>query len=111
MARKRKGSVNLSAAIRDYLKVNPSAGPTEAATAISEQVGKKVSPTYVSNIKSISKEKPKKLRRGRRPQGAAVTSQAVHKNGGIDLVTIAQARALVGRIGADTAKQLIDVLA
>ena len=36
MAKRRKGGVNVSAAIRDYLEANPDVGPTEAAEAISK---------------------------------------------------------------------------
>src|SRR5262245_24459863 len=105
MARKRKRKVNVSKAIRDYIKANPSVGPTEAAAAITKQVGKTVSPTYVSNVKSISKDKqPKNGRRGRKPGQSAVAVPA-HKNGSVDMVTIAAMKELVGRVGADTAKQ------
>jgi hypothetical protein len=114
MARPRKNGVNVSAAIRDYLKSND-VGPTEAAAAISKQIGKKVTPTYVSNIKALMSAKPKKKGRrgrkpGRKPGSAAVTARA-HSNGSVDLATIAAVKELVGRVGVSTAKALIDLLA
>jgi hypothetical protein len=115
MARKRKAGVNVSQAIREYLKANKDVGPTEAAKAISEQVGKTVPATYVSNIKSTLNGAPKKKgKRGRKP-GRRMTSAApvarAKNNGHVDLVTIAAMKELVGKVGADTARQLIDLLA
>jgi hypothetical protein len=110
MAKRRKGGVNVSAAIREYLDANPDVGPTEAAEAISKKVGKNVSPTYVSNIKSISKDKPaKKGRRGRKPGRAAATARA-SKNGSVGLGTIEAVTKLVKELGSKTAKRLIDML-
>src|SRR6266850_7048169 len=108
MARPRKNGVNVSAAIRDYLKANADVGPTEAAAAISKQIGKKVTPTYVSNIKTLMSAKPKKKGRrgrkpGRKPGSAAVTARAAHSNGSVDIVTIAAVKELVGRVGVSTA--------
>src|SRR5262245_57378456 len=111
MAKKKRSSgVNVSAAIREYLDANPTIGPTEAAEAISKKVGKKVTPTYVSTIKSMSKEKSvKKGRRGRKPGRAAASGQA-GKNGAVALSTIETVTKLVKDIGAKTVKQLIDLL-
>jgi hypothetical protein len=112
MAKKRAGGgVNVSATIREYLQANPAAGPTEAAEAISKQIGKTVSPTYVSNIKSLSNTTPKSRRRGRPPGARSRQASAVTKNGSIDLATIEAMKAIVGRVGTTTAKRLIDVLA
>jgi hypothetical protein len=115
MARKRKNGVNVSAAIREYLKANPDVGPTAAAEAISKQIGQNVSPTYVSNIKSMSNGAPKKRgRRGRRAgrrAGRMAVAGRTAKNGNVDLVTISAVKELLGRVGADTARQLIDLLA
>ena len=52
MARKSKSGVNVSEAIREFLKANSGVGPTEAAATISKEIGQKVSPNYVSNIKN-----------------------------------------------------------
>jgi hypothetical protein len=110
MAKRRKGGVNVSAAIRDYLQANPDVGPTEAAAAISKQVGKKVSPTYVSNIKSTSKGGPaRKGRRGRKPGRVAAGARA-SKNGSFSLGTIEAVTKLVKEVGSKTAKRLIDMM-
>jgi hypothetical protein len=115
MARKSKNDVNVSQAIRDYLKANKEVGPTEAAKKISEQIRQTVSPTYVSNIKSTMNGAPKKKgRRGRKPGRKATSAAPIARaksNGHVDLVTIAAVKELVGKVGADTARQLIDLLA
>jgi hypothetical protein len=116
MARPSKNDgVNVSAAIRDYLKTNADIGPTEAAAAVSKQIGKKVTPTYVSNIKTIMNGKPKKKgRRGRKPgrkAGSAAITARAHRNGSVQLATIEAMKAILGQVGADTAKQIIDLLA
>src|SRR5262245_54037525 len=110
MAKRRKRGVNVSAAIRDYLDANPTVGPTEAAAAVSQQVGKKVSPTYVSNIKSLNQGKKSKAgRRGRKPGQPAGTAGA-SKNGSVGLDAVASVTKLVRDIGAKTVKQLVDLL-
>ena len=112
MARRK---VNVSAAIRDYLKTNAEVGPTEAAAAISKQIGKKVTPIYVSNIKTLMSAKPKKKgRRGRKPgrkTGSAMVTARAHSNGSVQLATIVAVKELLASVGADRAKQLIDLLA
>ena len=108
--KKRSRGVNVSAAIREYLDANPNAGPTEAAEAVSQKVGKKVSPIYVSNIKSMSNAKPsKKGRRGRKPGRPAATARA-GKNGAVGLSTIETVTKLVKDVGAQTVKKLVDLL-
>ena len=71
MARPKKGGVNVSAAIKEFLKANKNVGPTEAAAAISKQVGKKVTANYVSNIKGLMNGGPKK--KGRKPKKVVET--------------------------------------
>ena len=108
-----KRKVNVSEAIRTYLTDNPDIGPKEAAEAISKQTGKKVSPIYVSNVKSMMKKGAKKGRRGRKPglksKGVAVV---VSSNGAhtYDLPTIEGMMKIVKRIGRDAAKRLADLL-
>ena len=101
MARRK---VNVSAAIKEYLAKNPSTGPTEAAKAISEAIGKKVPPSYVSNIKGTMGKSKKK--RGRKPGKKAAHSA----NGSIDLATLEAMKGILGKVGADTARKMIDVL-
>jgi len=113
MARKRRG-VNLSEAIRTFLKDNPDIGPTEAAAIISKQVGKKVSPIYVSNVKSLSKGKAKKSgRRGRKPGPkpavATISSTSRETNHTFDIPTLEGLMKIVRRVGKDTAKRLMDL--
>jgi hypothetical protein len=114
MARKSKSGVNVSQAIRDYLKTNEGVGPTAAAEAISKQVGKTVSPTYVSNIKSTmngaSKKKSRKARKPGRKAGSVIASRW-GSNGTVELKTIATVKELLASVGADKARQLIDLLA
>ena len=115
MAWKSKNGVNVSQAIRDYLKSNKDVGPTAAAEAISKQIGKKVSAIYVSNVKSnMNGATKKKGRKGGKPgrKTAHVTvAVRTRPTGNIDLATISAAKQLIGRVGADTAHQLIDLLA
>jgi hypothetical protein len=118
MARKSKNGVNVSQAIRDYLKANSDVGPTAAAEAISKQVGKKVPATYVSNIKSTmnggSKKKGRKVsKRGRKAGSAAVTAKvhAPGSNGSVQVATIIAVKELLASVGANRAKELIDLLA
>lgn len=56
--------VNKSAAIREALKANPDKGPKEIAEIMGKQ-GVKVTPLYVSTIKSTMGKK--KGKRGRKP--------------------------------------------
>src|SRR5437879_6488253 len=114
MARKSKSGINVSEAIRKYLKANKGVGPTAAATAISAEIGQKVSPTYVSNIKGTMNGAPKKKGRkerkpGPKPGRVAVTARAA-SNGTVELATISAVKDLLGRVSADTAKHLIDLL-
>jgi len=114
MARKRKNGVNVSQAIRTYLMANSDVGPTAAAEAISKQVGKKVSATYVSNIKSTMNGATKnKGRKGRKPgrKAASATVVKASSNGTVELKTIVAVKELLASVGADKAKQLIDLLA
>jgi hypothetical protein len=101
MARRK---VNVSAAIKEYITKNPSVGPTDAAKAVSESLGKKVSATYVSNIKStMGKSKQKS---GGRKQKATHSA-----NGSVDLASLAAMKELLAKVGADTAKKMIEILA
>jgi len=98
-----KRRVNVSEAIRSYLKANPKVGPKDAAAAISKDIGKKVTPIYVSTIKSNMKGKGKK-KRGPKPGRA-------HQNGksGLDLQMIEGFMAMVRRMGKENAKRLMEL--
>ena len=108
MAKKRR-SVNVSEAIRTYITANPDVGPKDAAAAISKETGKKVSPTYVSNVKSTMKGKgKKKTRHGHKPGPKADHARQSGK-GGLDLPTIEGFMAMVRKVGKATAKRLMDL--
>jgi hypothetical protein len=115
MARKGKGGVNVSAAIRNYLEANKDVGPTAAAEAISKELGRKVTSTYVSNIKStMSGGGKKKGRKGRKPgpKTARISPAArASSNGTVELKSIVAVKELLVSMGADRAKELIDLLA
>jgi len=115
MARKSKNGVNVSEAIRDYLKANKDVGPTAAAEVLSKQLGKTIPPSYVSNIKSsMNGGGKKKARRGRKPgrKRAKVTiASRTSSNGTVELKTIVAVKELLDSVGADKARQLIDLLA
>src|SRR6185369_5637525 len=104
---KRRGP-NVSAAIKEYLAKHSDVGPSDAAKAISAEIGKKVSPTYVSNIKTtMAKGSGKKKRRGRKAGLKAVSHSA---NGSVDLASLAVMKELLRKVGAETARTMIDVL-
>jgi hypothetical protein len=108
---KRKG-VNVSAAIRDYLKEHGDEGPKAAAAAISKQLGKTISPTYVSNVKSLMKGKGGGgKKRGPKPGRKKQMASGVAANGSVDLLTLEAVKEIVRRVGAENAKRLIDILA
>jgi arginine repressor len=67
MAKKQKA--NKTQAVRDYLKTHPKAMSGEIATELNKQ-GIKVTPNYVSNIKT-------KLKKSRKPRKAAKQTQIV----------------------------------
>ncbi len=106
MARKK---INVSAAIKEYLTANPTAGPTEAAKAISGIVGKKVPASYVSNVKfTLAKGAGKKKRRGPK---ARMKRAAAAMNGSIELAALLAMKELIAKCGADACHKMIDVLA
>src|SRR5262245_24412684 len=107
---KRKG-VNVSEAIREYLKANAGVGPKDAAEALSKQLGKKIPPTYISNIKTMMKAKGKKKgKRGRKP-GNVRSPGHIEGNGLVAVDTLLSLKTLVQNVGAEKAHSLIDLLA
>ena len=105
MAKKRSGP-NASEAIRTYLKDHPGTKPKAAAAEISTQLGKKVTPAFVSQVKNKMKKS-----KGGRPKGRKAAAAGSAANGSLDLLTIEATKELVRRIGADNLKRLIEVLA
>lgn len=107
---KRKG-INVSEAIRTYLNEHKDEGPTAAAEAISKQIGKKISPTYVSNIKAMMKKKGGGKKRGQKPGARKQLASGVAANGSVDLITLEAVKRIIRHVGAEKAKRLIDILA
>lgn len=66
MAKKRAGGPNKSAAIRDYLKSKPDAGPTEVCKELKKK-GITVAPALVSNVKAALRGKKKGVKRKGKP--------------------------------------------
>jgi hypothetical protein len=106
-----KRKVNVSEAVRNYIKEHGDEGPMAVAEAVSIQVGKKISPTYVSNIKSMMKKKGGGKKRGRKPGMRKQLTRGVAANGSVDLITLEAVKEIVRRVGAKNAKRLIDILA
>lgn len=105
-----KRRVNVSEAVRNYLDDHGDEGPTAVAEAVSKQIGKKVTPIYVSNIKSIMKKGSGGKKRGRKA-GSKQVASGMPANGSVDLITIEAVKVIVQRVGAENAKRLIDILA
>ena len=92
--------VSKSAAIKEALKANPGKGPKEIAEIVTKK-GVKVTPIYVSNIKSTM-GKEKKGKRGRKP--GSTTSNGTYADVQSAVVFVQ------GVGGLDKAKQLIALL-
>src|SRR5215213_5298198 len=79
-----KRKVNKSQQIREFLAANAGVGPTEAAKQLSSQLGTKITPAFVSNIKQKMAKgagKRRKVRRGKSGQKLGVrTSNSVSNN-------------------------------
>lgn len=106
MAKKRRGrkaGVNKSQIIRDYMGQHPKEGPSAVAAALNKREGWKITPAYVSTIKSNAKKKtPGK--RGRKPGRRAA--------GSISEASLLQAKKLAEQLGGVTeAKAALDLLA
>lgn len=96
--------VNVSAEIREYITANPEIGPTEAAKAVSEKIGKIIPPNYISNLKTKmgGGKKRRKVRRG------MTIARKGKRDDSYSLSTYKAARELVGQLGADAVHKLVD---
>jgi hypothetical protein len=85
-----RGGVNKSAAVREYLKANGDAKPKQAAEELSKQLGLKITPAFVSQVKTLDKKKSgnKSGRRGRRAS-APMASANGSPNGAVSSVAAA----------------------
>jgi len=104
-----KRKVNVSEAVRNYIQDHGDEGPSAVAEAVSKQIGKKVTPTYVSNIKSLGKKSGGK-KRGRKA-GKKQLASGIAANGSVDLLTLEAIKVIVKQVGVENAKRLIDILA
>ena len=106
--RGKRGGINKSQVIRDYMNENPSAGPTEVCAALAKK-GIKVTPPQVSNVKSAAAKKsgakPMRRKKAGRPAKVGASSDKVSV---ADLVQTHQFVDKVGGVGA--AKELIAAL-
>jgi hypothetical protein len=98
-------------------ELGASAKPTPIQEYIKSKFDKDVSKIIISNYKSTMKKKGKIGKRRGRPPGsgnkqiAAAPVKASAGGKGIQLEDLAAVRGLVGRLGANQVRQLVDVLA
>ncbi|MEO1496486.1 MAG: hypothetical protein AAFV43_04985 [Planctomycetota bacterium] len=106
MAKKRAGGPNKSEAIREYIKANPNAGPTEVCKELKKK-GLAVAPALVSNVKAAALRKAGKKpgKRGRKPGRPAGVSDKV------SLSSLVEARDFADKVGGvDQAQALLKAL-
>lgn len=107
MAKKGERSQGKAAAIREYTKANPDAGPQETAEALKAQ-GFDCTPGYVSTIKSLAKKGRRKS--GRKARGSKTEGAVVSE--GLSISLLVQAKKLATQLGGVAqAKAAIDALA
>jgi len=100
----KRTAVNKSKAIRDALAAHPDKTPMEIADVLASQ-GLKISPTYISNVKSMSKAARKARRAGKRMKRKGRSGVA---NGAIAVNPIVAALDFVRSAGGlEAAKQAL----
>ncbi len=117
--RKKKSGPNKSAAIREYAKAHPEAGPTEICKELKKK-GISVAPALVSNVKgAMLGRKPKARRKpGRRPgrpvgsvRKAGRPAANAAANDKVSLSALLQARDFSEKVGGlDKAEAIIKAL-
>lgn len=116
MAKKRAGGPNKSAAVREYLKDKPDAGPTEVCKELKKK-GITVAPALVSNVKAALRgKKGGKKKSGRKPGRPVGSGRKPGRPAGpsdkVSLSSLIDARAFVDKVGgAEKAQELIKALA
>ena len=103
MAKRKTTAVSKSAAIREYISANPSAGPTAIYDALTKQ-GIKVSKGLVSVVKY---SKPKPGKQSSQPKRKAVSDSG----GGMSAAELIATKQVVDSLGgiAQT-KEIVDLL-
>ncbi|TWU00155.1 hypothetical protein Pla108_11000 [Botrimarina colliarenosi] len=116
MAKKRANGPNKSAAIREYLKSKPDAGPTEVATELKKK-GIDVALALVSNVKAamLGKKKKKKKRAKPGPKTGAKSGRPVGRPAGatdkVSLSHLIEAQEFAAKVGGvDQAQSLLKAL-
>ena len=106
MAKKAEKPPGKAAAIRSFMKDNPTAGPQAVAEALKEK-GYDCTPGYVSTIKSLAK---KRSRKGPRKAREAKADAAPVLEG-LSISLLVQAKKLAAQLGGVAqAKAAIDAL-
>ncbi len=102
---RKRGGVNKSQEIRDYMKDHPDEGPTAVAAALTAK-GVDVTPEFVSTVKSTDLRKGKKGKRGKRGRRAVPGSISD------TIKALESAKKLVDQLGGvSEAKSAIDAYA
>lgn len=119
MAKNATQTISKSEAVRQAIAAGKTM-PNEGIAYIKETFGIKLSSNHFSNIKSSATGKKKKRGRPKgsksspKPEPVAVAmpgATAAPRSKGIDIEAVQQVKDLVGKLGADTAKRLVDTLA
>ena len=120
MASKRKGGMTKMEAVRQALaELGRDAKPLQLQAFVKERFGMDMTADHVSTYKGQILRKARKAGRAARaaadksPEQAAPTPpvQTTRRAAGISLEDIEAVKDLVGRVGADGLKKLVDVLA
>ncbi|MFO0906228.1 MAG: hypothetical protein U0939_24690 [Pirellulales bacterium] len=114
MAKKSEKRASASQAIRDYCKANPDAQTKDVAAKMLEMGFSKVTPSYVSTIRSLAKAKEAKgtvaPRKPGRPKASAAAASV--GSGALTLETLLQAKELAAKLGGVAqAQAALDALA
>ena len=101
-----KRKVNKTAAVKEYLEANPTAGPKKVVEALAKNKVS-VTPNYVSNIKSKGKSGGKQVKRRGRPKAAVAQASGTGPLSG----KLAEAIKLVEKVGGiEKARETLDAV-
>lgn len=115
MAKKKASGPNKSAAIREYLKTHPDAGPTEVATELKKK-GIDVALALVSNVKAamLGRKKKKKKKKGAKPgpkPGAGRVGRPAGPSDKVSLSHLIEAQEFAAKVGGvEQAQALLKAL-